>query len=252
MRKILTAAFVACICFSMDAAMGENVSFGLRAGGLFGGFRSSDDQKLFDNTSLDWEYSNSTKLSYSVGAVVDIPVVKKWNLSLQSGVWFMEKRSSINAESSYYTNGSDWGYSGSYVTTSRKGLSFSAMFLQVPVLITYHYNFGPVRAELNVGPYVEYRVGKGDLGIESGTEVSGSFNGKDVSKEYDPDVLHLNFASDDDKAFGYGISFGAGAYFHKVYLGFKYDLGLNDYYSERNTDVTLKANVCSVCVGYNF
>ena len=66
------------------------------------------------------------------------------------------------------------------------------------------------------------------------------------------DVLHLNFASDDDKAFGYGISFGAGAYFHKVYLGFKYDLGLNDYYSERNTDVTLKANVCSVCVGYNF
>lgn len=252
MKKILTLALVACICFTMDAAMGEKVSFGLRAGGLLGGFRSSDDQKLLGVTSSDWEYSNSSKLSYSVGVMLDIPVVKKWNLSLQPGVWFMEKHSTIEGEHSIYTNGSDWGASGSYTTTSRRRLINSAMFLQVPVLITYHYNFGPVRAEVNVGPYVEYRIGKGSVDFETGSEISGYYNGKDVSKEYDPDVVTVDFASDDDSAFGYGISFGAGAYFHKVYLGFKYDLGLNDYYSERNTDVTLKANVCSVCVGYNF
>ena len=75
------------VAFAASAQVGEKTTFGLRAGMGFGGFTSSDSYRLFGGTSAsNWDVDTKKKVTYNVGAIVDIPVYRKWGLSVQTGL----------------------------------------------------------------------------------------------------------------------------------------------------------------------
>lgn len=236
------------------AQIGEKVSFGIRAGVASSRFACSDEPKLLgltDKQASNFDVSSKSATTFNVGLIMDIPVVKKWNFSVQTGVWFTERKATIEGVNSYYTDGSNYGHSGGYTTTITVTSESNAMFVSVPVLLTYHYNFGSVRAEMNFGPYVEYGIGDGNGSYTKSNVQKGYYNGKDIDKS-NIDSNEGKFYGEDASHLGYGLSFGAGAYWKKMYLGLKYDLGLNDYAKESDVDYTVKSRMTTLCLGYNF
>lgn len=232
MKKILLALLLLCGVCTAYAQLGEKTTFGLRAGLGFGGFSSSEPYKLIGGSKAsNWDITNSRKATYNVGAIIDIPVYRKWGLSLQTGLWFTERHScfeGVNTNSSSTTRDAD----------------IKAMYVQLPVQLGYHYNFRVVNVQALFGPYFEYRVGKGK------SEGYYSFNGG-VDTEGDA-------FSSDDHPFGVGLSFGLAAEYRHMVLGIKYDLGLTNYYSGTNEDrkekdhVNLHGNMFSIVLGWNF
>lgn len=232
MRKLLVLLFAVLGIVSAAAQLGEKTTFGLRAGMGFGGFTSSEPYRLIGGTkSSNWDIDNKSKVTYNFGAIVDIPVYRKWGLSVQTGLWFTERHTKfegINANNS----------------STRRDMDIKAMYLQLPVQLGYHYNFKVVNVQALFGPFLEYRVGDGTA--ESDYSLHGGISGKGDA------------FSDKDKAFSYGLSFGLGAEYRHMYLGLKYDLGLTNYYGGSNEDrkekdeLNLKGNMFSIVLGWNF
>ncbi len=129
MKKLLfTIICVACFALSASAQLGEKTTFGLRAGMGFGGFSSSEAYRLIGgNKASNWNIDNKGKVTYNVGAIVDIPMYRKWGLSLQTGLWFTERHSKFEGVKA--NSSSTW-----------RDMDMKAMYLQLPVLICYHYN----------------------------------------------------------------------------------------------------------------
>lgn len=218
--------------FTAFAQLGEKTTFGLRAGMGFGGFSSSETYRLIGGTrASNWNFENKNKITYNVGAIVDIPVYRKWGLSVQTGLWFTERHTTFEGTNSH--NSSTW-----------RNVDLKAMYLQLPVQIGYHYNFKVVNVQALFGPFVEYRIGKGNSEYEYSTG-GGSYGNGDVF-------------SGDDNNISYGLTFGLGAEYKHVYLGVKYDLGLTNYYDGSNEDrkngeeLDLKGKMFSVVLGWNF
>lgn len=215
-----------------SAQLGEKTTFGIRAGVGFGGFSSSEPYRLISgNKASNWNIVNDKKATYNVGAIVDIPVYRKWGLSVQTGLWFSERHSKFDG-----TN--------SHSSTTTRDLDMKAMYLQLPLQIGYHYNFHVVNIQALFGPYLEYRVGKGKL--ESDYSMNGGIH-------TEGDVF-----SDKDHAFSSGLTFGLGAEYKHIFLGVKYDLGLTNYYGGSNEDreskeeLDLKGTLFSIVLGWNF
>lgn len=218
--------------FTAFAQLGEKTTFGLRAGMGLGGFSSSEAYRLVGGTrASNWNFENKNKITYNVGAIVDIPVYRKWGLSVQTGLWFTERHTTFEGTNSH--NSSTW-----------RNADLKAMYLQLPVQIGYHYNFKVVNVQALFGPFVEYRIGKGNSEYEYSTG-GGSYGNGDVF-------------SGDDNNISYGLTFGLGAEYKHVYLGVKYDLGLTNYYDGSNEDrkngeeLDLKGKMFSVVLGWNF
>ena len=155
-----------------SAQLGEKTTFGLRTGLGFGGFSSSEAYKLIGGgKESNWDFNNGRKPTYNVGAIVDIPVYHKWGLSLQTGLWFTERHTKFEG-----TN--------VHSSSTTRDVDIKAMFLQLPVQIGYHYNFGTVNVQALFGPYLEYRVNNGkavaDYSTKGGTHFeSDAFSDKD-------------------------------------------------------------------------
>lgn len=222
------------VAFGASAQLGEKTTFGLRAGMGFGGFSSSSAYRLLggDTKESNWDIKNNHKITYNVGAIVDIPVYRKWGLSVQTGLWFTEHHSKFEGTNTHNSS-------------TTRDVDIKAMYLKLPVQIGYHYNFKVVNVQALFGPYAEYRIGKGtsksDFSLHGGTHFSG------------------DAFSDNDRPFSYGLTFGLGAEYKKIYLGVKYDLGLTNYYSGSNNkdrkskdELNLKGNMFSVVLGWNF
>ena len=232
MRKVflfLVAFLGFALCAS--AQLGEKTTFGLRAGMGLGGFSSPEAYRLIGGSAdNNWNIDRNNKVTYNVGAIVDIPVYRKWGLSMQTGLWFTERHTKFEGTNSH--NSSTW-----------RDLDIKAMYLQLPLQIGYHYNFDIVNVQALFGPYMEYRVGKGK------SHAQYSLKGTDVEGDA---------FSDSDNDFSCGLSFGLGAEYKHMYLGLKYDLGLTNYYSGSNNDrkekqqLDLKGNMFSVVLGWNF
>ncbi len=228
---ILFLALVGAV-LAASAQLGEKTTFGLRAGVGFGGFLSSNAYRLIGGTKeSNWDIENKNKITYNVGAIVDIPVYRKWGLSIQTGLWFTERHTAFEGTNTHYS--STW-----------RDMDIKAMYLQLPIQLGYHYNFSIVNVQALFGPYLEYRVGdgksKGDYSMNGGTHGEA------------------DAFSDKDKNFSYGLTFGLGAEYKHMYLGVKYDLGLTNYYSGSNEDrkskdeLNLKGNMFSIVLGWNF
>ena len=233
MRKLFILIFVmVSVAFAASAQLGEKTTFGLRAGMGFGGFSSSDAYRLLGGTSAsNWNIDNKRKVTYNVGAIVDIPVYRRWGLSMQTSLWFTERHSTfegVNANSS----------------STKRNLDIKAMYLQLPVELGYHYNFKVVNVQALFGPYLEYRVAAGKS--ESYVSTGGGTHGKSDA------------FSDKDSNFACGLTFGVGAEYKHAYLGIKYDLGLINYYSSSNNNrkdknkLDLKGSMFSILLGWDF
>lgn len=233
MKKLFLLLFtLSCAAFAVSAQMGEKTTFGLRAGMGFGGFSSSDAYLLLGGTkSSNWNIDNNRKITYNAGAIVDIPVYRKWGLSVQTGLWFTERHTAfegVNANNS----------------ATRRDCDLKAMYIQLPVQLGYHYNFKVVNVQALFGPYIEYRVGKGTC--KSEYSMMGGIRGENDA------------FLDKDNELGYGLTFGLGADYKHLFLGVKYDLGLSNYYSGSNDDrkssqkLDLKGNMFSIVLGWNF
>lgn len=232
MKKLLILLSLLCVSAAASAQLGEKTTFGLRTGLGFGGFSSSEPYKLIGGTKeSNWDFNIGRKATYNVGAILDIPVYRKWGLSLQTGLWFTERHTKFEG-----TN--------VHSSSTTRDVDIKAMFLQLPLQIGYHYNFSVINVQALFGPYIEYRVNKGK---------SVSDYSRKGGQHFENDAF---FDSDHDLA--YGLTFGLGAEYKHLYLGIKYDLGLTNYYSGSNEDrkekeaVDLKGNMFSIVLGWNF
>lgn len=232
MRKFIVSIFAAFCLFSTSAQIGEKTTFGLRAGMGFGGFTSSDSYRLIGGTkSSNWDISNKSKVTYNVGAIVDIPIYRKCGLSLQTGLWFTERHNKFEG-------------ANSHSSSTKRNIDLRAMYLQLPVQLGYHYNFKVVNVQALFGPYLEYRVNDGKQKSNYSMHGGTKFDGDAFFSE--------------DNALAWGLSFGLGAEYRHMYLGIKYDLGLTNYYSGSNEDrkdkekLNLKGSMFSIILGWNF
>lgn len=221
-----------CMAVSASAQLGEKTTFGLRAGIGFGGFSSSEPYQLIGGSkSSNWDIERQRKATYNVGAILDIPVCRKLGMSFQTGLWFTERHSKFDGVNTHSSS-------------TTRNMDIKAMYLQLPLQLGYHYNFHIVNIQALFGPYLEYRIGKGK------SEGNYSLNG---GTHTDGEAF-----SDSDHKFAAGLTFGLGAEYKHSYLGIKYDLGLNNYYSGSNEDrkssnqIDLKGNMFSIVLGWNF
>lgn len=232
MKKIVILLLSLCTISIASAQIGEKFTLGIRGGIGFGGFTSSHAYKLIGGTkSSNWNIENNSKITYNVGAIVDIPVYRKWGLSVQSGLWFTERHTKFEG-----TN--------THSASTTRDLDVKAMYLQLPLQIGYHYNLKIVNLQALFGPFLEYRVGKGtnkaDYSLSGGTHLEG------------------DTFSDKDHALSYGLTFGFTAEYRHIVLGVKYDLGLTNYYDgsnsnrKTNEEIDLKGKMLSVILGWNF
>ena len=220
-----------CCALNASAQLGEKFTFGLRAGVGFGGFTSSDSYMLIGgNKSSNWDITNKRKVTYNAGLIFDIPMYRKWGMSIQTGLWFTERNTTFDGVN---TNGaSTW-----------RNLNLKAMYIQLPVQLGYHYNFKVVNVQALFGPYIEYRVNKGK------SHAKYSLHNTDIEGDA--------FLPEDSKIAA-GLTFGLGAEYKHAYLGFKYDLGLTNYYAGSNKDrkekneLDLKGSMFSIVLGWNF
>lgn len=193
--------------FSTEKAE-SGVRFGLRAG-----LNMSTLSLVEDNHT----YTTDSRTAWHVGAIVDIPLMQ--SLYVQSGLYFMNKGGKETEEEDYK-------------------LTYSPMYLEIPVLASYRYDFGSAaQLQINVGPYFAYGVGG---------KVKEEYDGEEDSEDF--------FHEDNAKKFDCGLQFGAGVTFAShYYLGFAYDLGLSNIAKNSgDSDGKIKNRSWMISLGYTF
>lgn len=187
----------------------SGVQFGIRAG-----LNSSNMSYSEDGYSL----SPKSRTSFHVGFIADIPVVESFYV--QTGLYFQNKGWKIEEE--YYED------------------TAKPMYLEIPVLASYRYNFSDVaQLQINFGPYFAYGIG-GKIKYES--------------DEYDEEDEYDFFGSDDDgyERFDMGLQVGAGILLGQhYYLGFAYEFGLINI-ADWDEDSSWKNRNWMISLGYNF
>lgn len=199
--------------FSTEKADG-GVKFGIRAGLNISNMTLSED-----NMSI----SSDSRTAFHVGVIADIPLMQ--SLYIQPGLFLQNK--------------------GFKEEEDGETLTGKPMYLEIPVLASYRYNFSDaVQMQINVGPYFAYGLG-GKVKYES--------DGKSYEEDF--------FGSYDDDSFGCkrfdcGLQFGAGLTFAShYYIGFAYQLGLTniaDLPSGYDGDYSAKNKNWMISLGYNF
>ncbi len=197
--------------FSTEKA-DQGVTFGIRAGLNFATLTGDTDDALDSRTA------------YHVGVIADIPLMQ--SLYIQTGLYFQSK--GMKYEESY---GGD-----TYKET------LSPMYLQIPVLASYRYNFSDAfQLQVNFGPYFAYGVG-GKYKIEY-SDGSDSYE-NEIDAFGDDGVL---------KRFDCGLQVGAGMTFARhYYLGFTYEFGLTDIANSDVSEVSMKNSNWMLSIGYTF
>ena len=222
MKKLFVATICAFMALSVSAQRASSssssffstekaesgVRFGIRAG-----LNLSTLSLVEDNHT----YTTDSRAAWHVGAIVDIPLMQ--SLYVQSGLYFMNKGGKETEEEDYK-------------------VTYSPMYLEIPVLASYRYDFGSTaQLQIHVGPYFAYGVG-GKVKMEHDGE------------EESDDFFHENSA----KKFDCGLQFGAGVTFAShYYLGFAYDLGLSNISKNSgDSDGKIKNRSWMISLGYTF
>lgn len=222
MKKLFIATICAFMALSVSAQRASSssssffstekaesgVRFGIRAG-----LNLSTLSLVEDNHT----YTTDSRAAWHVGAIVDIPLMQ--SLYVQSGLYFMNKGGKETEEEDYK-------------------VTYSPMYLEIPVLASYRYDFGSAaQLQINVGPYFAYGVG-GKKKME--------YDGEEESDDF--------FHEDSAKKFDCGLQFGAGVTFAShYYLGFAYDLGLSNIAKNSgDSDGKIKNRSWMISLGYTF
>lgn len=221
MKKLFIATICAFMALSVSAQRASSssssffstekaesgVRFGIRAG-----LNLSTLSLVEDNHT----YTTDSRAAWHVGAIVDIPLMQ--SLYVQSGLYFMNK--------------------GGKESEGEAKVTYSPMYLEIPVLASYRYDFGSAaELQINVGPYFAYGVGGKEKMEHDGEEESDDFFHEDSAKKFDC-----------------GLQFGAGVTFAShYYLGFAYDLGLSNIAKNSgDSDGKIKNRSWMISLGYTF
>lgn len=167
------------------------------------------------NFSGDMEDLDS-RIGFNAGVIVDFPLMQ--SLYLQTGLFATQKGAKYD----------EYGEKG----------TFNPMYLQIPVLASYRYNFSDAaQLQINFGPYFAYGIsGKAKYEDEEGED-------------------KFDFFGDDEDQFGgkrfdMGLQVGAGVTLSKFYIGCAYEFGLTNVVKEDGDKI--KNSNFMINVGYNF
>lgn len=189
--------------FSTEKA-DEPITFGIRAGLNLAYLKAKDGKT---------SYTGDTRTSFNAGISVDIPLLQ--SIYLQSGLYYTSKGTK--------DKGDDWKE------------TFSANFIEVPVLASYRYDFGDAaQLQINVGPYFAYGIG-------------GKFKEEEGSKEYSSD-----FFDDDTNKFDMGLQVGGGVTISRhYYIGAAFEWGFINLWKDSDNE-SIKTRNFMINIGYTF
>ena len=105
------------------------------------------------------------------------------------------------------------------------GISFRPSYLQIPVLVNYHFNIKDI---VTIQPFA---------GLYYGFGIGGKAKFGDEGELKRSDL---------------GVRLGAGVVWNRIYFGLGYDIGCLNLVKESDGDGTLRNSCFSISVGYNF
>ncbi|MBL1008594.1 MAG: PorT family protein [Escherichia coli] len=220
MKKIIIAAVCAFCALTASAQRASSSSSSFFStekvdGGVQFGIRGGLNVAGMDYTEDNVTVSTDNRANWHVGIIADIPMME--SLYVQTGLYLQNK-----------------GYK------EKEGdneLTANPMYLEIPVLASYRYNFSDAaQLQINVGPYFAYGVG-----------------GKIKETDGD-DEDKVDFFSEDGgaKNFDCGLQIGAGLTIAKnYYIGAAYEFGFTNI-AKNSGDGKLKNKNWMFSVGYNF
>lgn len=113
------------------------------------------------------------------------------------------------------------------------GISFRPSYLQIPVLVNYHFNIKDI---VTIQPFAGLYYGFGIGGkAKFGDEKGDIFGDEGELKRSD-----------------LGVRLGAGVVWNRIYFGLGYDIGCLNLVKESDGNGTLRNSCFSISVGYNF
>lgn len=186
------------------------VVYGVRAGGAY----SSLIQKV------DGEYNSGARFGFSVAALADIPLYKRF--SLRPEVAF------VNQGGEYYS------------APQMEGMGYlnkcSYYSVVVPVNVAYTFLFTDVRFSIFAGPAFDF-----------------SLFGKMRNKETDTDILFGQSEDKDLKAFDLGVNLGLGVEYSKFFFSIAAFCGTLDRRAvKREGETSVYQNNVTFSLGYYF
>lgn len=113
------------------------------------------------------------------------------------------------------------------------GVSFRPSYLQIPVLMNYHFNIKDI---VTIQPFAGLYYGLGIGGkVKVGDEKGDIFGDEGGLKRSD-----------------LGVRLGAGVVWKRIYFGLGYDIGCLNLVKESDGEGTMRNNCFTISVGYNF
>lgn len=200
------------------------IKYGIKVGINYASFGGKDH--LFDLPSY-------TKVSSNFGSIFNLSFLK--NLGLESGIILSSKGARL--ESNYrLQNGA------SMVQT----LSFSFLFLEIPLNVSYQFKVRDLSVEIFSGPYF-------GLGIRAKDKIKHTLYDIPESVTIDPEsypnrTVKIEFSPDGFQSNDFGLNFGAGINIYKFVFKAQYGLGITNIYHNLN----LKNRVVGVSMGFMF
>ena len=113
------------------------------------------------------------------------------------------------------------------------GVSFRPSYLQIPVLVNYHFNIKDI---VTIQPFAGLYYGLGIGGkMKANGEKDDIFGDDGMLKRSD-----------------LGVRLGAGVVWKRIYFGLGYDIGCLNLVKESDGEGTMRNNCFTISVGYNF
>ena len=220
MKKIIIAAVCAFCALTTSAQRAssssssffstEKVDGGIQFG-IRGGLNVANMTLEYDKISQ----ASDAKTNWHVGVIADIPMME--SLYVQTGLYLQNK--------GYKVSEDDWEQTA------------NPMYLEIPVLASYRYNFSDAaQLQINVGPYFAYGIGGKIKDVEDGDEDKVDF--------FSEDGGYKNF--DCGLQIGAGFTFGG-----HYYIGAAYEFGFTNI-AKDSGDTKFKNKNWMFSVGYNF
>lgn len=213
MKKLFFCLF-GLAAFAMSASAQNHSSLGVRAGINVANLRVSGDGSSFDS-----------RVSFHTGVAYQKPVLRVLPLYLETGLYLSGR-----------------GARNIMVTDEGQGKA-NMLYLQVPLLVSWHFNIKNVSLQPYAGAYYA-------LGIHGKLKA----NGEKLNLFKETTVEGENFPQSFKRS-DVGLRFGLGVTIHKcLYVGAGYDLGLTDIIKDNNEidRSKLKNGAFFLSLGFNF
>lgn len=219
MKKIILLLLAALFVFSSALAQNSGCNFGVRTGVNFSNIGNSD-------------YSSDYLTGFNVGGIYSMPIAQGFPLSVEGGLYFQMKGAKDNG----------------FIAEVDHDTKFTSYQIEIPVVLTYDI---PISGGWAIQPLV---------GLYYSLAVAGDieFDGKnydpykkekwatlDEARTVESQLLHRS---------DFGIRAGINIKLNQYLLGFSYDAGMLNIYSEEFRDRGFDAHsgCCSINLGYNF